>query len=283
VDARVAIRPAGRGDLEAAYEILLDSHLLLHVEPRLTFGMFANLFGIGTGAVAESAGAIFGAAVLDRDEGHVWVRPAERRRGVGTRLLAWLEARASPGVVRFTAPAVDAAVPFLAANGYRKNGEVWLMGIELTAQPPPATWPDGVAVRSFVETDAAAVKELLDEAYAADPGYAPLPFSDWRTFMLRDPGYDPDVWLLALAGDEIVGAALTWKEGFVKDLVVSPRWRGRGIGTALMLQTFAAFHRRGIGHVTLKTDSANPTGARRLYERLGMATELTYQLLEKSV
>jgi ribosomal protein S18 acetylase RimI-like enzyme len=93
--------------------------------------------------------------------------------------------------------------------------------------------------------------------------------------------FDPEAWFLAVAEGQIVAAALNWDEGYVKDLVVHPDWRGRGLGKALMLQTFGEFSRRGLTRVTLKTDSNNPTGAWRLYERLGMKTERTYEIFEK--
>jgi ribosomal protein S18 acetylase RimI-like enzyme len=79
----------------------------------------------------------------------------------------------------------------------------------------------------------------------------------------------------------MVGAVLNWQEGYVKDLAVHPHRRGRGLGKALMLQTFAEFARRGIPRVTLKTDSINPTQAWKLYARLGMETERTYEVFEK--
>jgi len=155
------------------------------------------------------------------------------------------------------------------------------MGIDLADEPAAPEWPDGVTVRTFREADAAAVKRLLDEAYAAEHDYAPLDFESWRTFMLGDESYDPDLWFLAEDGDGLVAAVLTWKEGFVKDLVVSPRRRRLGLGKALMLQAFGAFRRRGVDRVTLKTDSTNPTQAVRLYEHLGMATERTDEVFEK--
>jgi ribosomal protein S18 acetylase RimI-like enzyme len=43
-----------------------------------------------------------------------------------------------------------------------------------------------------------------------------------------------------------------------------------------MRQAFAEFHRRGLATVGLKVDADNPTGAVRLYERVGMARDRTY-------
>ena len=50
-----------------------------------------------------------------------------------------------------------------------------------------------------------------------------------------------------------------------------------------MQQTFSEFARRGVPRITLKTDSINPTDAWRLYERLGMKVERTYEVFEKKL
>jgi mycothiol synthase len=268
--------------MDAAYAVLVDSHEALYGEAQMTSGMLANLFAIGSGRVADRSGEIVGAGVITRDLGRLWVRRSDRRWGIGTELLRALEGGAPLDVLRFAAPTLEpAAAPFLARNGYRRAGEIWLMGIDLPPRLPEPEWPEGVSVRTFEEHDAPAVKRLLDEAYAGEPGYVPPTFASWRRFMLGDPSYDPSVWFLVVAGDEIVATALSWKEGFVKDLAVSPSWRRRGLGRALMLQTFAEFRRRGIPRVTLKTDSTNPTNAARLYERLGMEIERTDEVFEK--
>jgi mycothiol synthase len=206
----------------------------------------------------------------------------ERRKGIGSRLLAALEGDARHGVLRFAAATTEpSAARFLGARGYRKTSEIWLMGVDLAADPPAPAWPEGVSVRTFREKDARPVKALLDEAYGAEPDYAPLEFEAWRTFMLGDESYDPSAWFLAERDGELVAAVLTWKEGYVKDLVVSPRHRRLGLGKALMLQAFREFRGRGIERVTLKTDSGNPTQAVRLYEHLGMTTERTDEVFEK--
>jgi mycothiol synthase len=59
----------------------------------------------------------------------------------------------------------------------------------------------------------------------------------------------------------------------LKDIVVRERERGHGLGSALIRQGFAEFARRGVRRVGLKVDARNPTGAPRLYERLGFNTE----------
>jgi ribosomal protein S18 acetylase RimI-like enzyme len=60
-------------------------------------------------------------------------------------------------------------------------------------------------------------------------------------------------------------------------------WRGRGLGRALLLRTFAEFRRRGVTRVTLGVDAENPTGATRLYESVGMDVELEAVVYEKTL
>jgi ribosomal protein S18 acetylase RimI-like enzyme len=281
--ADVEIRDFRPEDLDAAYELFVEWQAELVGEPELTRGMFDNLVSItDAGFVAETPDGIAGTAFVRGPGVDVVVRPSERRRGIGTRLLRAIEETAKAKVLSLaTMRPNDPAGGFLEANGYSKASEYWLMGVDLVDELPEPVWPDGISVRTFREEDAPAVKELLDVSYAAELDHVPLPLDDWRTFMLGDPSYDPGVWFLALAGEEIVGAALNWREGYVKDIVVHPEWRGRGLGKALMLQTFGEFARRGIPRITLKTHSLNPTQAWRFYEHLGMRKERTYEMFEK--
>lgn len=279
------IRPAGPEDREAVYELFADWQRNAYGQVEIQRQMFdSSLAAAGASFVAETEAGVVGHAAIDGNEIDVGVAPAERRRGIGTALLRRAEEAASENVLTLTGLASEPwGAPFAAANGYAKTAEVWLMGIELPDRIPVPQWPEGVTVRTFRGDDEEArrVKALLDLAYAAEPFHHPRPFEHWRRFMLEDPMFDAKAWFLAEAKGEIVGAALNWDEGFVKDLVVHPDWRGRGLGKALMLQTFAEFSRRGLPRVTLKTDSNNPTQAWRLYERVGMKTERTYEIFEK--
>lgn len=281
--ADLDIRPSRPEDVAGAYRILAEWQTDVFGESEMTEGMFANVLAISDASVvAETPAGIAGYATLRAGDASVLVERSRRRRGVGTALLHAIEEAAQSELLRLMGVTLEpAAAPFAAANGFGKAWEVWLMGVDVPVEPPSPTWPDQVLVRTFREEDARGVKELLDLAYSEEPHYAPLPFEDWRTFMLTDPSFDPEAWFLAVEDGRIVGAVLNWKEGYVKDLIVHPERRGRGLGRALMLQTFAEFTRRGVPRVTLKTDSINPTGAWKLYERLGMETERTYEMFEK--
>jgi ribosomal protein S18 acetylase RimI-like enzyme len=232
--------------------------------------------------VAEDNGMV-GYAAARTGSVEVYVLPEARRRGIGSALLAQAESAVE-------APRLDATVrrdepaapPFLTAHGYQPVSETWLMQIALERDVPEPSWPEGTSVRTFRMAEAEAVKDLLDLAYAEEPGFALNPFEDWRRFMLGDPSFEAESWFVVEAGDgSLAAAALNWKEGFVKDLVVHPAHRRRGLGAALLLHTFRHFKGRGVDLVTLKTDSVNTSQAWRLYERVGMRKIATYDDWEK--
>jgi ribosomal protein S18 acetylase RimI-like enzyme len=282
--ADVRIRPFRPEDVASAFAILADEQRELG-EPEMSEGMFANIVTIADASyAAELEGELVGDAHI-RDGGiDVQVRKPERRRGIGSLLLRTVEEETDASVLHLVALTLQpAAAAFCRANGYEKAWDVWLMGIDLDETLEPPHWPDDIAVRTFRPEDAPAVKELLDLAYAEEPGHVPLSFEEWKTFMLGDPNFDPASWFLAEAEGELAAAILNWNDGYVKDLVVHPERRRRGLGEGLMRHTFRDFRRRGFDRVTLKTDSVNPTEAWRLYERLGMRKERTYEVFEKTV
>jgi mycothiol synthase len=280
------IRPAAEADTDAAYGFFAEWQEAVFGEAEIGPKMFASaLASADASFVAETSDGIIGHTDVRGGDIDVVVAARARRRGIGTALLAEAERTATADPTMLTAVALEpTAAPFARSNGYEKAWEFWLMGVDLPEDVPSPRWPDGVSVRTFREDDAVPLKELLDLAYAAEPYQRPLSFEQWRRFMLEDPSFDPKAWFLAEAdGGELVAAALNWKEGYVKDLVVHPGWRRRGLGRALMEQTFAEFARRGIDRVTLKTDSINPTQAWRLYDHLGMRKERTYEVFQKEL
>lgn len=96
----------------------------------------------------------------------------------------------------------------------------------------------------------------------------------------RDWGRPGDIGVIASTHDGVVGVAycrlFTAEDhghGYVDDetpevaVAVRDRWRGTGLGTALMKELAAAAREQGFRRLSLSVDSGNP--ALRLYERLG--------------
>ena len=143
------------------------------------------------------------------------------------------------------------------------------MRIELDGVPPAAaTWPTGIALRGFTAADARPLHRLLEHGYRDGGGHV-APFPAWLEATIGDADFDPQLCFLALAGEQLAGAALCWRSAFVKDLVVDESWRRRGLGEQLLRHVFATFAARGAAKVELKLEPTNEA-ALRLYTRVGM-------------
>jgi len=163
------------------------------------------------------------------------------------------------------------------------------MAIELDDEPPPPAWPDGISVRTYGgEKDDRAVWEVEQETFFDQRDWEHEAFEDWRHWAQRDP-FEPRLWFLAEAGEELVGICLCRSEwggdpdfGWVGVIGVRRPWRRKGLGAALMQHAFRELRSRGKRRVGLGVDSGNPTGAVRLYERVGMQVERRIAWYEKA-
>lgn len=138
---------------------------------------------------------------------------------------------------------------------------------EAVAQP---NWPTHYRLRTFTADDALAVHRLLEIGYAQGGGHVGT-FEQWWPSLRDDAEFAIDLCFLAVdASQNIVGVAQCWTSAFIKDLVVHPLARRRGIAEALLGTVFWEFWRRREKHVDLKVRLDNPNGALRLYKKLGM-------------
>jgi mycothiol synthase len=265
-------RPATPDDLDAVLALQRAWNEAVYGEPRTTREMLAARWPRAGHWVVESGrGVIDGYGVVDSGGGfEVWVTPGIAVDGVGRELVQAIEGD-HPGRLEAVVPAWAPGLAGLLDDlGFEVATEVLEMAVELRPRLAEPGWPAGVRLRPFdADRDAADVHACLIEAFAeSDERVAP--FDEWRPWLLGDPSYDPALVLVAEADGEVAGMAQCWVEGFVKDLAVRPAFRGRGLGEALLRAVFAEFARRGVAQVRLKVDADNPTGAVRLYRRVGM-------------
>jgi ribosomal protein S18 acetylase RimI-like enzyme len=89
---------------------------------------------------------------------------------------------------------------------------------------------------------------------------------------------------IALAGDEVIGYTINEhypedeellgrRDGWIGTLGVARQHRGRGVATSLIASSIDRFRKAGLTHASLGVDADNPTGAHRLYYRLGFDLE----------
>jgi len=152
----------------------------------------------------------------------------------------------------------------------RVNDKLQRLRGDLTEAITQPHWPTGYRVRAFTADDAPAVHHLLEVGYAQGGGHVGA-FEEWWPSLRDDDEFATELCFLAVdERQNIVGVAQCWTSAFIKDLVVHPLARRRGIAEALLRAVFWEFRRRGAKHVDLKVQIDNPTGAVRLYKKLGM-------------
>jgi mycothiol synthase len=223
------------------------------------------------------------------------VHPDHRGRGLGTFLIEVVERRAAEhaaltpsgerSTLLFHTLGVDtAARTLLESRGFELTRHFWRMDIRFERPPAQPEPVDGIVIRTFRRgQDERPVYEAFEEAFAGHFGYVPRSFEDWSAHRLQE-GFDPGLWFVAREGQEVVGALagrILEDVGWVATLGVRKRWRGRGIGEALLRHSFVEFHRRGLPRTSLSVDAGNETGAVVLYERAGMHVALRYDTFEK--
>ena len=92
--------------------------------------------------------------------------------------------------------------------------------------------------------------------------------------------------MIAWDGNEVVGFSQNRFRkgiGWIGTIAVRRPWRKKGLGFALMRYTFAEFYKRGMTTIGLGVDSANLTGATRLYQRAGMVVASEFATYEKEL
>lgn len=219
--------------------------------------------------------------------GDGYVHPALTGRGVGSRLLELLEERVrerepewpddEPVVVECAHLVGDERAPTLfAKHGYDRVRSFFRMVVDVSDPGPAPDWPYGIELRPLeVDRDGEAVHAAIEEAFAEEWGYRQRSYEEWRKRVFDWRGFDPSLVPVAWAGDAIAGASLNYPKrmgdwGWVGSIGVRPAWRGRGLGLALLRESFERFRQTGETTVALGVDAQNATGATRLYERAGM-------------
>jgi mycothiol synthase len=209
--------------------------------------------------------------------------------GFGRRLLAWSIERAVDHLRQR-----DPALPWYVRvyewewvapsfHLYRRFGLIPARWFEELTRPLDAPIDDtpvaGVTIRPWEEDDAGAALDARNQAFAGHWGSTPVDPEGWR-HLLGSDGVRPDLSWVAVDGSDVIGICLNAyfpgdeevtgrRTGWIEQLAVVDRWRGRGVGGALLTRSMQTFRREGFTHAGLDVDTENPSGAPALYRRLG--------------
>lgn len=238
----------------------------------------------GNFRVAELDGELVGYIdlVAEQNETLVWIDmrvPPERwGSGVEDELLDWALLRgrdvATPdGVIRQYVAAGGPGHAAAERHGYRQVRHSFEMEITLAAPPPPTAAPEGIVLRDYRPGEEPALFDAHVDAF--QDGWVPWvqTYASWFEERIEAPSFKPELWVVAEADGQIAGFAfnrLRSDRGWVGVLGVRRPWRKRGLGLALLLESFRRFYEHGERRVGLGVDGENPTNAVALYLRAGM-------------
>jgi mycothiol synthase len=246
----------------------------------------------GTDLTARDAdGALVGYARLELSadepdaEAELVVRPAARRRGVGSALLRRLEELAGNRPLRVWAHGpLPGSTELATARGYSRARVLLQMRRPLAGidpDPRPAL-PDGVTVRTFRPgADEDAWLTVNARAFATHPEQGRWTAEDLAVreaeswfdpagFFLAERADGGRRWLLGFHWTKVhpPGDAGDAPIGEIYVLGIDPDAQGLGLGRALTDVGLAHLHRAGLTHVLLYVEEEN-TAAVTLYERTG--------------
>jgi mycothiol synthase len=238
-------------------------------------------------------GALAGYAILGEDpsfECQVW--PDSPRSAVEAEALAWAETRLvelrrrDPGrwggaLLSGARQDDESQKEFLERHGFRPRGYVEVNSMRSLAEPIPApAAPAGWQVRAV-----SGAGEAFDRAAAQREVWSPWSVEDVSgddyAWLMRLPGYDRDLDIVAVAPDGVTAAYVNgWADplnriGDFGPVGTRPAYRRQGLGRAVLL---AALHRMkawGMDRVCVSTGESN-ADARRLYESVGFAIQNRY-------
>lgn len=222
-----------------------------------------------------------------------------RGRGIGRELMTRMEDRAvelaserhpgTPAYLRASGGVEGAHVRHLLVHrGYALVRYFNDLSRPLPGDPLPDVTVDGARIVSETDDLEEETRLAHNAAFADHWGSTDITAEQWGHYWRSSSGR-PDLSSLALDDDGRVLAYVLASEFAAGELYINivgtrPEARGRGLAAACLSRTM----RRGIatGEYTtarLDVDSESPTGATRLYERLGFRTQKVFASFQRDV
>jgi ribosomal protein S18 acetylase RimI-like enzyme len=161
--------------------------------------------------------------------------------------------------------------------------------ILLDEQPVNPTPIPGISFRLYTPgQDERAIHAVIQHAFQDIGGHPYQPFEDWTEGVMGHAYFDPQVLFVAMDGENMVGATVcrTYEyanEGHITQLGIEQSWRKRGIARHLLQLVFSAYYQRPIHRITISVDEHNTTGARQLYDAMGMRQYEQVDTMQKSL
>jgi mycothiol synthase len=223
------------------------------------------------------------------------VRPDHEGQGLGTALVRWTEERARRDLPHGSVTKLwngangrnDPALRLFDTLGYRSIRTFQHMAMAV----PPTVPLDGesgdVEIHACREAwEERGLWEALQDAFSTHFGFFAQPLDAWWSEQRGYPTFDPELMLVAVSQDDVVGGVIAYVDddvGWIGEVGVRGGWQRRGVGRALLLRTLALFAGRGLSTMRLNVDLENASSASDLYRSIGMRVVQEWRIFEKSI
>lgn len=263
----------GSADIEEA-DIIGDWQRPSVDLPAMTIGVFAGDRLVGYAEAAQ--------------DGHcdAAVHPDWHGRRIGTALARWMQHRSrelGATVVGMPVLAGKSGDRLLEGLGYRLRWTSWVLQMPEGRTIPERPLPERHIVREAQPEEYRTVHRVIEDAFSEWADRDPTPFEEFEAGVMGRPGFESWQVRVVDGPDGIVGAAVlimvrddegALVEGYVQSLAVRRDQRGLGLAQALLVDAFSLAREHGAPACGLATDSR--TGARSLYEKVGMVVTQTW-------
>ena len=294
------VRPASRDDAQAIIDINIQHELAETGRTESTVNDVLELWdservvlATDTHVITTQSGELIGyTGVAATDRGimldvHTTVHLSYREQpSITAYLHQFVEERArslcaeNPTLLRqlYTWSSTPSTRQSLEQDGYIVESSDYRMEITFTDAPPTPQQLQGITVRPFIAgKEERAVYDVIAQAFPDIDGKPYRPFEEWyESVFEKSTSFEPSMLYVALVDSQIVGTILCriYPEdaaGYIWQVAVLRRQRGRGIARQLLLTAFEEYYRRGIRRVELSVDSESQTGSHQLYAKVGMS------------
>jgi mycothiol synthase len=221
-----------------------------------------------------------------------FLAPAWRRKGIGSRMLGWVEDR-SREIARSHAQEREKCFQtfangtqaglnaMLEKNGYQPVRYFYEMVRPTLDNIPDFPLPQGLEVRPVLPEHYRAIWDADMEAFQDHWGFTAPTEEDYQSWLTGNT-FQPHLWKIAwdVATDQVAGQVKPFihveenkkfdrKRGYTESISVRRPWRKKGLARALIVQSLHAQKEAGMTVSALGVDTENLSGATHVYEACG--------------
>jgi mycothiol synthase len=298
-EAYVSIYNAAFGDYEDIRRMTLEEMKKIEKSPAFSAdGMFIAEWN------SETAGMVHAYVDKLREEQKGFIQslgvlPRFRRKGIARELVRKaidsLKQRGMKTAEAWAQSDREGCVHLYESFGFRQARVTSMMKRSLTNIPYNVGENTKVNIRNMQITDEEDIKllnRLDNETFKEHFNFRPRTIEETKYALFEMPWFQKQKWFFAILGNDPLGYAgigvddglnkeknLKW--GWILDIGVLKSHRRKGIGACLMLHSMRSLLDNGMDDAVLYVDDMNPTGAIKLYEKLGfkaVTKNIVYQL-----